>query len=116
MKLNFRLEKNIVDKLNLKDKERIIYCVPFDLSADGKLIKNSYTVVTNDRLIIVTEGIVTHDIPLSECIDTKSEAPVDCGMLISTIDGEATILVRFSMKHHIRYAYVAKGIRLLHDG
>lgn len=116
MKLNFRLEKNIVDKLNLKDKERIIYCVPFDLSADGKLIKNSYTVVTNDRLIIVTEGIVTHDIPLSECKDTKSEAPVDCGMLISTIDGEATILVRFSMKHHIRYAYVAKGIRLLHDG
>ena len=116
MKLNFKLEKDIIDKLKLKDKENIIYCVPFDLSTDGRLIKNSYTVVTNDRVIIVTEGAVTNDIPLSKCEDAKSEAPVDCGMLISTIDGEITLLARFSMKHHIRYGYVAKGIRLLHDG
>ena len=116
MKLNFTLKKDLLDILRLKDGEHIIYCVPFDLSNDGRLIKNSYTVVTDARLIIITEGKITKDVPLSECQDTISEAPVDCGMLISTINGETTMLVRFSMKHHIRYSYVAKGIRLLNKG
>ena len=116
MKLNFRLSKDLLGRIRFYLNEHIIYCVPFDLSADGMLIKDSYTIVTNMRIIIILEGNVREDIPLSECTDTKSEAPVDCGMLISTIDGEPQILVRFSMKHHIRYAYVAKGIRLLCEG
>ncbi len=116
MNLNYTLSDDNLKQLELDSNEKILYCVPFDLSSKGRLIDNSYTVVTNLRLLIITQGVLTRSLLLSQCSETKSESPVDCGMLISTINGEPEILVRFTMKHHIRYSYIARGIRLLCDG
>lgn len=116
MKLNYDIGAALTEKLGLAADEKIIYCIPFDISQSGNIIENSYVAVTDARLLVLTEGELTFSAPLSDCADARSESPADCGILAAKINGEDTVIVRFSMKHSVRFAYIAKGIRLLHGG
>ena len=122
MILQFELKEDYVKQLGLAQNEEIAYCVPYDIGEDGKYLKNSYVVVSEERLFVIEEGHLKKQIRLDEVSEILSEPMIACGVLYYTITGkdsgqkrEEYILVRFSSKHLSRYAYISRGCRLLKE-
>lgn len=123
MILNFDLKEEYIKPLKLAPDEKIAYCVPYDIGDDGKYIKDSYVVVTEKRLFVLEQGSVKKELNLDDVSEVLSEPMIACGVLFyipagaEGKDGEKPgseqILVRFSSKHLSRYAYIARGCRLL---
>ena len=116
MILNFDLSKENQQLLALAPNERICYAVPYDITADGQFLTNSYAVVTDKRLILLEEGKLKKQYRLSDCEKIASEPQIDCGLLIVTTQGKEEIAARFSAKHLARFSYVARGCTLLLEG
>ena len=116
MILKFDLKQEYTDLLKLRDNEKIAYCVPFDIGDNGEYLKDSYVVVTEERLFVIKEGNLTGELALKDVSEIISEPMIACGVLYyTTKDGAENILVRFSSKHLSRYAYVSRGCRLLKE-
>ncbi len=118
MNLNFALTRLQQEALALREHEEIRYCSPYDISADGGYQRDSYIVVTTERLLLLDGTTVAEEYSLQAFSELKCEPMVNNGILIATMkeDGEERILARFSMKHVSRVAFVAKGATLLRDG
>ena len=125
MILKFDLKDEYVKLLNLAKDEEIAYCVPYDIGEDGNYIKDSYVTVTEKRLFVIENGTLKKTLDLSEVSEVLSEPMIACGVLYyipktgsdAKADSPAAehILVRFSSKHLSRYAYIARGCRLLKE-
>ena len=115
MILNFDLKEEYIKLLKLAPEEKIAYCVPYDIGDDGKYIKDAFVVVTEKRLFVLEKGSIKKELNLDDVSEVLSEPLIACGVLFykPKDSEEEQILVRFSSKHLSRYAYVARGCRLL---
>lgn len=116
MRLKFDLPKEIENSLSLVDGERIYYTVPFDIAEDGSWLKDSYLVVTNQRLYVIREKEKQTVYEISDCRHVKAEAKIGGGLLVLEHKGVTQYVVHYSARHLSRYAYVARGINILVSG
>lgn len=121
MKLLYTLNEARQKALALRDKETIWYCVPVDLEFDNaeKSAKPSYAegswiVVTQERLMVLDGGEKAAEYELTDCEKIKCEHQVYSGILtVFHKDGSVSCAARFSMRHIIRVAYVARGAQTI---
>ena len=100
----------------LGEGEEIYYCLPLDIDLQGDYRANSYTVMTNRRILILEEGELTRDYRLEECDSIHSEPRIACGILYVEKGGEEILLGRYTAKHLTRYSYLSRGMVLLKRG
>lgn len=126
MILYFEPGKANMAAMKLTDGEKPVYCVPFDISPDGGFIGGAFVAVTEKRLFVLRDGEILKELKLSDIKEIRSEPMIGCGILCYTpadseksADGESNpgerILVRFSSKHLSRFAYIARGCRMLQE-
>ncbi len=122
MILNYEAKKEELELMKLASGENVVYYVPFDISSDGSFTSDAFVAVTQKRLFVINSRKIEKEILLSDIEDIKSEAMIGCGVFYyipkgkTEADGDAShILVRFSSKHLSRYAYIARGCRLLKE-
>ena len=89
--------------------EEVRYCVHYDLTAEGRFLRDGYLAVTRERLFVLEGGRILRDIPLRQGTEIVCSPQVDSGLLLSRQDGEERFLCRFTMRHMVRISYVAKG-------
>ncbi len=118
MELNFQLPMSLRALMNLSEKEHVRYCSPYDIGSDGRLKGDGYLAVTETRLVIFDGEAIAETIPLKKITFLKCESQVNNGILVvrTTDLPEDRLLLRFSMKHVSRMAFIAKGTLLLRDG
>ncbi len=118
MELNFQLPLSLRSAMKLSDSEHVRYCSPYDIGSDGRIKKDGYMAVTEKRLVVFDGETVSEEINLKDITFLKCEPQVNNGILIirTTMMDEDRILLRFSMKHVSRMAFIAKGALLLRDG
>jgi ATP-binding cassette subfamily B protein len=114
--LKYSLPEKFYPQLALETDESIHYLAPFDLQLNNSYEKEGYVIVTNKRLVVLSNEKMLHNIVLSKFSKITCESMVDSGILIGTIDGEEILLARFSMKHVARFSYIARGALLLSNG
>lgn len=115
MILQFELSEENKIICGLEDEE-IFYCLPLDIGSDGSYRNNSFLVITDRRILVLEEGVLTGNYELQEWDALKSEVGVGCGVLFGEKDGKKVLLGRFSAKHQVRYSYLYRGVQLLKQG
>ena len=123
MILKYELKEEYKRLLKLEKDDEIAYCMPYDIGDDGKYLKDSYVVVSEERLFVLEEGKLKEEIRLDDVDEILSEPMIACGVLYYTAKGDdkssgkkkENLLVRFSSKHLSRYAYLSRGCRLLKE-
>jgi ATP-binding cassette subfamily B protein len=93
----------------------IDYCVPADLSLDGKRT-NGYFVIGGQKWAYVEDGIVRESCDIRDAKDYKIVTLVGNAVLEAEQNGEKRIIVRLSMHHAARYAYIAKILNDISSG
>lgn len=117
MKLKFELDDNLIKKLELSENEEIWYAIPFDLSKTNSYASGSYVIVSNENIISVSEGSMEEKYKLSDCESLDCENMVNNAALrLYFKSGASKILARCSMKHIVRFSYVARGATMLMQG
>lgn len=100
----------------LEEGEEIFYCLPLDIDLHGDYRRNSYTVMTDRRLLILEEGVLTKAFGLEECDSIHCEPRVACGILYVVCGGKEILLGRYTAKHLTRYSYLPRGMVILKRG
>lgn len=121
MKLLYTLKQQQSDALGLSPGEEVMYCVPVDLGFDSRKMqaRESYTgeiwlVVTSSRFLVLEGEALAASFSLDECEKVKCEHQVHSGILtITKKGGEVICAARFSMRHIVRVAYVARGAQTI---
>lgn len=121
MKLLYTLSESLQKALELRDGESLWYCVPVDLKFDNgkKQAEEAYAdaawiAVTEERLIVLSGGVKALEYELADCGKIKCEHQVYSGILtVFGKDGSTSCAARFSMRHIVRVAYVARGAQTI---
>lgn len=113
MNLLFTLPSETEKVLNLQENQEIWYAVPYDLEPDNRILSNSYIVVTKDTLFVTKNHQVVQKVILDNCKEIRFEPQNNCGLLLANINGMDTYLAKCSMKHLVRFSYVARGTNML---
>lgn len=116
MILLYKLSEENLELCRLERGEEIYYCLPLDIDLQGNYRGNSYTVMTDRRLLVLEEGKVTAEFPLKDCDSLHSEPQIACGILFVKKGDEEILLGRFTAKHLTRYSYLARGMAILKSG
>ncbi len=120
MELRISLPEKYKKLLPAVNEEDIIYCVPFDISDEGRFITDSYVAVTKKNIYVLSEGELKENHDLNDFETIKSEPGISCGILFGVPKGgdesKAVKFAKYSSAHLTRYAYVAKGCRFLLQG
>ncbi len=116
MRLNFKQTTQSEKALEDAGAKGVKYFVPYDIDGCGSFCSDGFVAVTESCLYIIRGERVEKTFSLCDCDDIRCEGMVDCGLLTVTIKGEDFAAAKFSMKHLARYAYVARGARLLKKG
>lgn len=85
----------------------IEYCVPANLSLAGKL-EEGWFAVGKTRWVYLKDGEPLDYAEIASGSDYKLSAMIGDGYLECVQNGRARIIVRLSMKHLARYAYIAR--------
>lgn len=114
MNLNFKLPDNIIKAhKTVLPENSPIYCVPYDLTSDGKVFEGGFVVVYDTKLFVLDNEKIIHAVPLLKDCEIICEKQVGSGVLIYKNKYEEGLLCRFSMRHLTRYSYVARGAFLI---
>lgn len=116
MKLLYELpekEQALCDEVLKGDK--ILCCIPFDLSASGGYTDGWLIITKNIYLIIENDNLLDHRY-IDSGEDYKLVNNIGNGTIEASFNGEDKILVRFSMHHLARYTYVARILDGLSKG
>jgi len=116
MILKYDLSKENTELCGLAPEEEIYYCLPLDIDLKGNFRQNSYTVMTNRRVLILEEGELTKEYLIEQCDSIRSEPRIACGILYLEKDGKQILLGRFSAKHLTRYSYLFRGMQIFKQG
>ncbi len=115
MNLKFQLTEEQLHNIGIS-QEDIWYCVPYDLSEKGVFVRDSYVVVTAEELFVTADSRVRRRIKLAGC-QVQCRTLVNNGLLaLRQESGRWETLVRFSMKHLVRFSYLARGAQMLAEG
>ena len=117
MKLLYTLTGSQREALGLEAGEEVLYCVPVDLEFDSRRMQareayagTIFLVVTGTRFLVLQGDELSAQFPLAECEKIKCEHQVHSGIVIVTKkDGQVICAARFSMRHIVRVAYLARG-------
>jgi len=93
----------------------IDYCVPADLSLEGKRTQG-YFVIGGLKWAYVQDGVVWESRDIRDATDYKVISLVGNAVLESEQHGEKRIIVRLTMQHAARYAYIAKVLNDISAG
>ncbi len=123
MKLVYTLNEPQKKALALGEGETVWYCVPVDLAFDNKkkgaevaYADSTWIIVTDLRLAVLEGDAKTAEYKLADCEKIKCEHQVYSGILtVFGRDGSTSCAARFSMRHIIRVAYVARGAQTIID-
>ncbi len=123
MKLVYTLSEPQKRALALGEGETVWYCVPVDLAFDNKkkgaevaYADSTWIIVTDLRLAVLEGDAKTAEYKLADCEKIKCEHQVYSGILtVFGRDGSTSCAARFSMRHIIRVAYVARGAQTIID-
>lgn len=121
MKLLYTLNKTQTDALALETGERLRYCVPVDLEFDSRKMQareayasDVWLAVTEKRFVVLDAEKVVSTFWLADCEKIKCEHQVHSGILaVTKKDGQTVCAARFSMRHIVRVAYVARGAQAI---
>ena len=113
MNLQFSLPEETLRILPLSPEEEIWYAIPYDLTADGAYLTDSYLIVTNRNILITEHHNLLRNVTVSDCTEVLFEPQTGCGLFTARINGSLELLARCSMKHFIRFSYVARGTDML---
>ncbi len=116
MILTYDLTEENLKLCQLSEGEEIYYCLPLDIDMQGDFRQNSFTVMTNRRLLLLEEGVKTRDYALDDFEMICSEPRIACGICYIVKDGQEILLGRFSAKHLTRYSYLHHGLQILQSG
>ncbi|MCM1568221.1 MAG: ABC transporter transmembrane domain-containing protein [Roseburia sp.] len=116
MILKYELSEENRKLLELSAKEEIYYCLPLDIDFEGNYQDDSYTVMTDRRIVVLERGRVAFDYRIADCDAIKSEPQIACGIVYLVKDGQEILLGRFSAKHLTRYSYLFRGMQILKKG
>lgn len=116
MILKCKLSKQNETVLALLEGEKLMYAAPTDVGEDGNWLRDSVTAVTDRRIVVITEGRITFEAAIADVEDVTAEPYIGCGILIVKMNGEENVVARFSSRHLSRYAYIARGARLILSG
>lgn len=116
MRLLYDLSEENKKLCSLAPGEEIYYCLPLDIDLKGSFRGNSYTVMTDRRLLILEEGSLTAEYPLEDCGQLLSEPQIACGILLLRKGEQEILLGRFTAKHLTRYSYLGRGMDMLKKG
>ncbi len=116
MILNYELSEENLELCRLAPGEEIYYSLPMDIDLQGNMRTNSYTVMTNKRLLLLEEGVKSREYSLEEFDEIRSEPQIACGICYIIKDGEEILLGRFTAKHLTRYSYLHRGMQILKSG
>ena len=81
MNLNYELPAWAEEKLPPVSEEKRYYSVPYDIGADGAWLSDSYLVVTQKKIYLLSEGSPAQCFALTDCEEAAAEANVGCGLL-----------------------------------
>lgn len=121
MKLLYELSARQMEALALAQGEQLRYCVPVDLEFDSRKMQaleayaeNIWLAVTDRRFLVLDKEKVHTSFLLEECEKVKCEHQVHSGIItIMKKNGQAFCAARFSMRHIVRVAYVARGAQAI---
>nr|WP_300657827.1 ABC transporter ATP-binding protein [uncultured Acetatifactor sp.] len=121
MKLLYTLSGQQLEAIKLAPGEEPMYCVPVDLEFDSRKMqageaytKSVWLVVTEKRFLVLEEDRVAASFLLEECAKIKCEHQVHSGIVtVEKKDGQVICAARFSMRHIVRVAYVARGAQTI---
>ncbi|MBR3750449.1 MAG: ATP-binding cassette domain-containing protein [Clostridia bacterium] len=115
MNLLFTLPSRSAEALKTLDDSELCYCVPCDIIS-GQLAK-AYLAVTAKSVVLLLDDKAIKSIKISQITDATTLVSSDCAQLILTdTDSVEHLFCTVSMHHASRYAYVARGIRMLIKG
>ncbi len=117
MKLLYTLTGPQREALKLEAGEEVLYCVPVDLEFDSRKMQareayagTIFLVVTGARFLVLQGDELSAQFSLAECEKIKCEHQVHSGIVVVTKkDGQVICAARFSMRHIVRVAYLARG-------
>ena len=100
----------------LLEGEKICYCVPCDLTLDGKITRGAYVSVSRSRLAITGPDIQSVYL-------LKDFERLECQMLINNAvlvgidkNGRECLLARFRTANALKFSYIARGANLFING
>lgn len=96
--------------------EEVIYCIPFDISSDGKLVEDCYVAATEKSIIVFGRDGIDKRIPISDCDDIKCEPMVHSGILRVNIKETENLVCRFTMAYITQFSYFAEGVKRIKSG
>lgn len=97
-------------------KEKMVYCIPCDMTPGGQAAADRWTVVTPGRLFLLTGGEVTETVALKDAEEVVCSPQVACGLLLVKEGDKERMLCRFSMRYMVQYSYLARGATLFCRG
>ncbi len=116
MNLNYALsEEDAAVLLPALGNEEILYCLPFDLTADGKFTEG-FLVITQKRLAVLRDGAIERLLPISSLSGVCCGELNSSGMLEANPNADPFPIVFFTMEHMARYAMAERIISDLIDG
>ncbi len=95
--------------------DHIDYAVPADLSLEGKKT-DGFFVIGGGKWAYVADGLVHEWRKISDLTDYKLITLIGNAVLEAEENGEKRIIVRLTMQHAVRYAYIAKVLNDLSAG
>lgn len=113
MNLLFSIPEETQRVLPISPEEEIWYAIPYDLTSDGAYLTDSYLIVTKRNIFITEYHKLLRNVTLSDCSAIIFEPQTGCGLFTARIQGQDELLARCSMKHFIRFSYVARGADML---
>lgn len=116
MQLNYALPEESSAALSpALSGEEILYCLPFDLTADGKFTEG-FLVITKSRLMVLRGSSIERVVPVSSLSGICCGELNSSGMLEANPGGDPFPIVFFTMEHMARYSMAERIITDLIDG
>lgn len=121
MNLLYSLNKQVLSQLHLTKNENVIYAVPYDLDKQLNIIKDSYIIVTEKRLLITENNELNYQTNISDIEEAFCDNYSNNGIFrIVCKDNSKTskhlLLARFTLRNVVRISYVCEGINRITSG
>jgi ATP-binding cassette subfamily B protein len=113
--LNFPLPERDREAAEQAVGPHIEYAVPADLSLHGRR-EQGFFVIGGGRWAYIEDGNVKESCEIREYSEYKLTTLVGNALLEAEAHGETRIIVRITMRHAVRYAYIAKVLNDLSAG
>lgn len=95
--------------------ESILYCVPWDLSPEGRF-SQGFVIVTRSRLFVTDRKHVVSEVVIRQAEDFRAVTHIGNASLEAVVNGKPTILARYSMTYVPEYAQIARALERLKRG